>query len=804
MLPAAWFRRIRKHATPRPRVGRRLSVEALEDRLVLSFAAAVNFPVGTRPWAVVEADLNGDGNLDLVTPNNYANTVSVLLGNGDGSFAAAHTYAAGYGPASVAAADFTGDGKLDLVVAGAGYDYVFNGSSVSVLSGNGDGTFSSPITTNSVGSAPIALAVGDFNQDSKQDVAVASRNDNTVRVLLGQGDGLFTPGPTLATDSLPRSIVAADLDGDHQLDLAVACQNRNTVNLFHGSGGGTFSGSAAYTVGTSPESVAALDLNRDGILDIVTANYGSNDVSILLGQSGGLFGSATAFAAGTHPVSVAAADFDGDGVIDLVTANQANYLFPNAYASVLLGNGDGTFLTSVPSQIGPFPFGAVAGDFNGDGKVDLASVNQGGNNVSVLLNDDAWFGAVTTTAGPPTSPHLAVGDFNGDGTPDLVEASHLSLQVLLGNGDGAFSASATFTDSTGSVAVADVNNDGKADLVYIGSPGVIVRLGNGNGTFGLTYSYSLGDAVAVGVGDFDRDGKPDLAVGRFRSFGGPVSYNAIATLRGNGDGTFQAPQLIATGSVSGGIAVGDLNGDGYSDVVSTCPNNFNLSTGTLAGSNVDVLLSTGPGTFAPATRYTLYPYTSISGGSAGTTSPILTDLNGDGKLDLVTVSRNTNSFTVLLNNGNGSFGPVSSQYGAGYVGINDDEFPQRGPVSAAAADFNGDGRTDLVGSFSLTGTATFLINKGAGSFDDVMPVSVGGLPSSVVAADFNRDGAPDVAVADSTTGAVTVLLNSHSYDRPPTITSNGGDATASISVPEGTMSVTTAAASDPDVGQTLT
>jgi hypothetical protein len=740
----------RRRSTARP------WAELLEDRTLLSFSAPLSVPVGSRLASLVSADLNGDHRADLVTANRYDNTVSVLLGNGDGTFAAPVSYAAGDGPVFVTAADLTGSGNPDLLVADAGPGYGPEVDTVSVLLNNGDGSFgpAQPIT---VGDAPSGIAVGDFNHDGHLDLAVANRDSNTVSVLLGNGDGTFQAGTTLTTDAAPSAISTANFNG--QLGLVVACSGSNTVDVFLGQGG-TFTGPVSYTVGADPSGLLVQDLNGDGQADIVTANTNDGKVSVLLGNGDGTFGPATSFAAGPGPVAVLAADFTGNGVPDLavVDSGSPDGYYPNSAVSLLQGRGDGTFLGPIVFRTGYDALAGAVADFNGDGRPDVATANWNGLDVSVLLNDGAWFAAPLTvpTSGPVSS--VTTADLTGDGRLDMVVAGPGSLSVLLRQADGSYTSSASFNDCYGSVAIADLNHDGIPDLIYSGGAGVIVCLGNGDGTFGAATSYAVGYVQAVAVGDFRNDGNIDIATANYPY----LDQDNVGILWGNGEGTFQPVQYLTTGSRSTGIAVGDLNHDGYDDIVTA---NFDDT------SSVDVLLSNGDGTFAAPVKYRLYPnpLPNGNGPSSGTNQVVIADMNGDGIPDLVTADRNANAVSVLLGNGDGSFGPNN---GDGTFGSHYSVWPQRGPVSLAVGDFNGDRKNDIVAASSLTAGATVLLNQGNGTFGDVMSYPVPSVADRafVTAADLNGDGAADVVWGDLATNSVSLFLNSRDFTLVPGIT----------------------------------
>ena len=328
---------------------------------------------------------------------------------------------AGSNPTSAAVGDFNGDGKLDLVVANAG------SKNVSILLGNGDGSFKAPL--NFGAPAPQSVAVGDFNGDGKLDVAVANLATGNISIRLGNGDGTLRAPVNYATGDSPNSIAVTDFNGDGKLDLAVVNGGNNTgvssVSILLGNGNGTFHPVAKYVVSFG-NSVAVGDFNRDGKLDLAVANFGSSSVGVFLGNGDGTFNVPMNFGA-PGPVSVAVGDFNRDGNLDLVTANiVSNTGLSNV--SVLLGKGDGTFQPAVNYGAGSNPSAVAVGDFNGDGKLDLAVANLGGygnvSSVSMILgNGNGSFQATTEYIGVGSNPSsLAVGDFNSDGRLDMIVA----------------------------------------------------------------------------------------------------------------------------------------------------------------------------------------------------------------------------------------------------------------------------------------------------------------------------------------------------------------------------------------------
>ena len=361
---------------------------------------------------------------DVIVANNGDNTVSVFLGNGDGTFGAGTTFATGNGPTFVATGNFNADANLDVVVTNSTDD------TVSVLLGNGDGTLAAKQDF-PVGKSPVSVAVADFNADGKSDLVVANQADNTISVLLGNGDGTFQTQTTIGAGTAPTQVVTGDFNADGKIDIAVVNQNLNTVSIYLGKGDGTFPTRTDYPTGNQPVSLATGDLNGDGILDLAIANKTDDTVSVLFGNGDGTFGLQTAYQTTSGPVSVAIADYNIDGRPDLAIAEQGSDT-----VSILLGVGNGIFAPPFDLPVGTSPASIVTADFNSDGLPDLAIANQGSNTATVIINSSAAAAGLTNAATPnlgtpyPGVEYLDLG-VKLKVTPRMHPNNEVSLQASL-------------------------------------------------------------------------------------------------------------------------------------------------------------------------------------------------------------------------------------------------------------------------------------------------------------------------------------------------------------------------------------
>jgi hypothetical protein len=407
--------------------------EVLEDRRLMSFAPAVNYAAGADPSGMIAADLNNDGRLDLVVANPTADSVNVLLGNGNGTFQSPKSSAAGDNPISIAVGDFNADGKLDVAAANGGT------TGVSVMRGNGDGTFQAPSSI-SIGEDPSSIAVGDFNGDGKLDLAAVSNTyqnyydyygypgyyEGRVNVLLGSGSGSFAaPTSSSLGTGYHTSATAADLNGDNIDDLVAVNSSYGYVTVATSSSTGDhLDVVGSYYAGGYLEAVTVGDFTGDGVLDLATAGQ------ILPGLGNGLFQEASGQY--VYSSAIATADFNADGKLDVGTADPSA-----ATVSVMLGHGDGTLTPPIDHAAGTSPVAVATGDFNGDGRADVAAANAGSGNVSVLLNNGVWpaFNAPSISIGDPTITEGNTGTINAVFTVTLSSASNQAVTVNYATAD---------------------------------------------------------------------------------------------------------------------------------------------------------------------------------------------------------------------------------------------------------------------------------------------------------------------------------------------------------------------------------
>ena len=630
------------------------------------------------PALMVAGDFNGDGNSDVLIVPSPGNVVKVFLGHGDGTFAAPVTITDGLPSAGdLAVGDFNGDGRQDIVLASA--------TSVSVLLGKSGGIFATPIVTATNLSAPVhlALALGDVNRDSHLDIAATDMN-GSMQLLLGTGSGRFLSKPVFSTSyPVPPTVIAiGDFNGDGNPDIAAGMPAEleyyflGQVCLLFGYGDGTFNLNTASCY-NAPDSFSEMRVsNLNGKPDLV---FSSDPLMVQLNNGSGTLTPST-YAAGGGPITLG--DFNGDGRQDVAAGTTGGMqVLPN------LGSG---ILHAPPSisRVGD-PFNVTytmnTTDFNGDGYADLTLLNAWDEHsylrtsVATLLGGakntftlSSSIGPGVDTDGPFNAGPPAIGDFNHDGHLDVAIAMTGNLivngngssrasafaQVFFGDGKGQFPILGPQLDLTSNFfAAGDFNRDGKADLASLDGSSFQILIGKGDGTFAPAVTYGVGaNPVFVLQRDLNRDGKTDILVINNGS-------NDVSILLGNGDGTFQPQKTFAAGKAPMAAITGDFNRDGKIDIA------------VASSEGVSILLGNGDGTFQPQTIHTATgPLTAI----------VQAALRQDGIEDLIGINSASKRFVLLPGVGNGTFGAPAF-------------YPlDRVPMGIVAGDFNHDGATDIV------------------------------------------------------------------------------------------------------------
>jgi outer membrane protein assembly factor BamB len=510
------------------------------------------------PRALVAADLDGSGRPDLAVAESGGSGVRVLRNDGAGTFTEVAPLATGSLPWGIAAGDVDGDGKLDLVTANNGSD------TVSIFRGDGSGGFLAPQTAAiGAGSKPSAVAILDVAGGALPDVLVATLDPPGLRLLVDGSVGV-TSGPALLGS--PRAITLLDADSDGRLDLAVPCRAADAVVVLLARATG-LAEAPRVAVGSQPRAAVVADLDRDGAPDLAVANEGSGTVSLLRSDGAGGLVVYASPGVGDGPIALVAGDFDRDGRVDLAVSTPGG---STPGVSILLAAGpEGQFAAPllVQTGAGTQPDDLVAGDFDRDGDLDLAVCDRNMDLVRILRNDGAGgFEALGTVAVGAKPTAIVAFDLDRDGLVDLAVANDESddVSILRGFGDGSFAPQTTLPLAAGggkpvSLAAADLDGDGWVDLVAaaFGDDRLHVFRNVGGTLQPPTTLPAPNLLAAVAAADLTLDGRLDLA----------AVAGGLTVFPGTGSFGFGPPQSVVAGATPVALAIGDFDGDGRPDVV---------------------------------------------------------------------------------------------------------------------------------------------------------------------------------------------------------------------------------------------
>jgi hypothetical protein len=764
---------------------------------------------GTNAHALAVDDFNGDGKQDLAIANSSPGTVSILLGDGLGAFTILSNLSI-FSPRSVAVGDFNSDGKQDLAIASFDQILIRMGDGLGGFSGSGSYT---------VGNRPSSVAIGDFNNDGKQDFATAnpgfSLGNNTASVRLGDGLGGFSGTTTVTVGTGAYSIAIGDFNNDGKQDFATANYNQASVSVILGDGLGSFPAAVNVGVGSRPTSVAIGDFNGDNTLDFAAANVSSNNTSVRLGscsansaptitaqsgvsrQQGSLASNSqiatvgdTESSANAVTVTITSANpSNGVTISNIVnsggnvtanisancTATNASFTLQasdgsltstatlsvtvNANAAPALGNyptanvsaggsttvtpsaapSDNGTITGISASVSPASF---TGAFSVNTSTGVVTVNNaapaGAYIVTVTATDDC--GAIagktfTLNVSPPTLGNYGNATVNLSGNTTITpSAAPINAVSISASTSTKFKGILTANLSTGAVRVVNAHPAGTYTVTVkaFGAGGMSSR------TFTLTVQGgTLCTATqgfvnapdvpvnshphALALGDFNEDGKQDFAVGY-------ASSDPVALRFGDGAGGFTGTATVSTGPFIHSIAVGDFNEDGHQD----------LASGGNDGSlGVYIRLGDGAGNFSGSTTVPagIHPVSIAIG-----------DFNNDGHQDFATANNIDDAVAIRLGDGTGNFSGTTS------VAVGDQ------PVSVAIGDFNNDGNQDFATANASSNFVSIRLGNGLGGFTNAADVPVSILAQCVVTGDFNGDNIQDIAASGSSMVANLVSI----------------------------------------------
>ncbi len=688
-------------------------------------------PINSFPSGLLLADFDHDDVADLIVALGNDNAVTFLKGLGNTDYFAPPSgqTQVDTSPVAMATANIDGDSDPDLVVANEGSDS--SPGSVSVLHGNGDGTFTVILQVDPahpdemIAALPAdlgtrAVAIGNIDADPALDIVALNSRANSVSLFTGDGQGAFTPRGTIPAGASPQDVKLVDVNGDGKLDLVIAVANEDAVSVRLGNGDRTFGAATSYPTGTSPTRLALGDLDDNGTLDIVASNARSGDVTLLRGDGMGGFGGTRTFVADAEPQALTLADLNDDNKLEPVVATQGGDDGPTV--AVLRNRGDAILQAVEDIAAGNGPSAVASADVTDDGLPDLMVTGDGGVVTILPALAAGGFGAPTQVNIGGRGLGLIAVDLNGDAQPDIavVDNQNNRVAVAIATGPGKFGATQLYpvAEAPGGITSGDFNGDGHPDLAVsaIGPPArvsVLLQNAAGNGTFANARSTMLPDEqspIGIVALDSNCDGRDDLVVANLAS-------NTVSVLRSAADGSLSVVQTLPVSQVGQGpisITTADFNRDGVAD--------FAVSNSVVPMNNPSLRTFSGN-----CTTGVFSPLSTVRAGDL-VSAIVARDFTGDGIVDIGVVNQTSNAVRVIAGKGDGSFT------------VNSSDNVSRMPIAIAAGDFDGDGRYDAVSANSdpSANNVSALYNCARDAGCD--PFRPGPQGSAALRGDGNNDG----------------------------------------------------------------
>ncbi|MBY0526875.1 MAG: FG-GAP-like repeat-containing protein [Gemmataceae bacterium] len=749
-------------------------------------AAGSALATGQTPDSVATGDLNGDGNADLIVASFTGNSLGAYLGDGAGGFTHLGDYATGNGANGIVVSP---DGRT------VGVGNYIDGT-VSVFATQVDGSLVLTQTLTAAAGTANRMALVDVNDDGIADLVSANQNANSVSVFLGVGDGTVLSGINFAAGNGPIAVVATDFTGDGVIDLMTANYNDSTLSLLPGNGDGTFG--APVVVGSAPGNpfdLISADFNGDGLSDVAVAGL-FGQITVFLGNNDGTFASST-YNSGNSPTQLTTGDFNDDGMIDLAVSNYGGN------AGVLLGNADGTFQPAISVAASGGLNGVIAGDFDNNGRTDLAVVGQDNNTLQVFFNarlqateSQLFSGVIASfTDGNPNATNdefSAVIDWGDNTTSDVGSAAFSA------NGNGGFNLSASHTyNVAGTYFVSVTISDEGGSTTFAEATVYVADLPlSASGTTIAVVEGQAFSGVVASFTDANANTTTDLYSARVVWGDGDVSFVGSEAFTANGSGGFDLSTshiYVDSGSFTVSITIYDIGGS--------------QATATTTAEIADAPLTAVP----PPPLFVPAPGSPISVSGSLLDSVATGDFNGDADLDLLVAGFGSNTVSVVFGDGTGGFtlaatyatgngangfavAPDGSYFAIGnyydgtvnvFANQGDGTFALSQTLTAASGtanrmalvDVNDDSALDLVTANQNGNNVSIFFGNGDGTFQAGTNFAAGNGPIAVVAADFDGNNTVDLLTANYNDSTLSLLpgLGDGTFGAPVAIASAVGN-----------------------------